>query len=82
MKTLQKKPTRRPCHKRLEALNRAYLDALGEVMQATAWLDEVTETVKQAHGSLLNAEKLLQCRERKLTKADNAMTAYLNRFTP
>jgi len=82
MKTLKKIPTRRPCHKKLEALNRAYLDALGEAMQATAWLDEAADTVKQAHKSLLAAERLLLRRENKLTKADDAMSAYLNQFRP
>lgn len=75
MKTLHKTTNRRPCHKKLEALNRAYLHALGEVMQATAQMDKLTET-------FLAAEKQLQHRERKLTAADNAMAAYLNRFNP
>ncbi len=82
MKTLQKKPTRRPSNKKLEALSRARLDALGEVMQAYAWLDEMAEAAKQMEKSLATAEKLLRRRENKLAKTDDALSAYLNRFTP
>jgi len=64
---------------KLETLNRARLDALGEVMQAYAWLDEVAETAKGIEQSLADAEKLLHRREAKLHKADRALTAYLKK---
>ena len=68
--------------KKLETLNRARLDALGEVMQAYAWLDEVAETAKQVEKSLVTAEKLLRRRENKLARTDDALSAYLNRSNP
>ena len=68
--------------KKLETLNRARLDALGEVMQAYAWLDEVAETAKQVEKSLVTAEKLLRRREKKLARTDDALSAYLNRSNP
>lgn len=67
---------------KLETLNRARLDALGEVMQAYAWLDEVAETAKQVEKSLVTAEKFLRRREKKLARTDDALSAYLNRSNP
>jgi len=67
---------------KLETLNRARLDAIGEVMQAYAWLDEVAETAKQVEKSLDTAEKVLRRREKKLAKTDDALSAYLNRSKP
>lgn len=67
---------------KLETLNRARLDALGEVMQAYAWLDELAETAKQVEKSLDTAEKLLRRREKKLARTDDALSAYLNRSNP
>jgi hypothetical protein len=64
---------------KIETLSRARLDAVGEVMQAYAWLDEVAETAKDTMQSLTNAEKLLRRREAKLHKADRALTAYLKK---
>ena len=64
---------------KIETLNRARLDAVGEVMQAYHWLDEVAKSAKDTMQSLTNAEKLLHRREAKLHKADRALTAYLKK---
>ncbi len=65
--------------RKIETLSRARLDAVGEVMQAYAWLDEVAEAAKGTMQSLSNAEKLVRRREAKLHKADRALTAYLKK---
>jgi len=64
---------------KIETLSRARLDAVGEVMQAYHWLDEVAKSAKDTMQSLTNAEKLLHRREGKLHKADRALTAYLKK---
>ena len=64
---------------KLERLNRARLDALGEVMQAYASLDEVAEAAKGSMQSLANAEKLLRRREAKLHKAGRALMAHVKK---
>jgi len=64
---------------KIETLNRALLDAVGEVMQAYHWLDEVAETAKGIEQSLADAGKLVHRREAKLHKADRALTAYLKK---
>lgn len=64
---------------KIETLSRARLDALGEVMQAYAWLDEVAEAAKGTMQSLTNAEKLLRRREAKLHKADRALMAHVKK---
>jgi hypothetical protein len=64
---------------KIETLSRARLDAVGEVMQAYAWLDGAAEAAKDTMQTLTNAEKLLRRREAKLHKADRALTAYLKK---
>jgi hypothetical protein len=64
---------------KIETLSRARLDAVGEVMQAYHWLDEVAKAAEDTMQSLTNAEKLLRRREAKLHKADRALTAYLKK---
>jgi len=66
-------------HSKLERLNRARLDAAGEVMQAYHWLDEVAEAAAEIHTSLTSAHNLLRRREAKLQKADRALSAYLKK---
>jgi ABC-type transporter Mla subunit MlaD len=61
---------------KLEKLNRARLDALGYMMQASHWLDEAAESAKAAVAKLTQAEKLLRRREAALEKADRAFFAY------
>jgi hypothetical protein len=64
---------------KIETLNRARLDAVGEVMQAYHWLDEVAATAKEVEQSLDTAHELLRRREVKLRKADRALTTYLKK---
>lgn len=64
---------------KLEKLNRARLDAVGEVMQAYHWLDEAAKAAEATMQSLTNAEKLLRRREAKLHKTDRALTGYLKK---
>lgn len=61
---------------KLEKLNRARLDALGYMMQASHWLDDAAEGAKAALATLTKAEKLLRRREAALEKADRAFVAY------
>ncbi len=64
---------------KLEKLNRARLDALGYMMQASHWLDEATADAKASLATLTNVEKLLRRREATLKKADRAFWAYAKR---
>jgi len=64
---------------KLEKLNRARLDALGYMMQASHWLDEAAEGAKAAMTKLNKADKLLRRREAALEKADRAFLAYWGR---
>jgi hypothetical protein len=64
---------------KLERLNRARLDALGYMMQASHWLDEAANDAKASLVTLANAQKLLRRRETTLEKADRALTAYLKK---
>ena len=64
---------------KLEKLNRARLDALGYMMQASHWLDEAAGSAKAALATLNKAEKLLRRREGALEKADRAFWAYAQR---
>jgi hypothetical protein len=61
---------------KLETLNRARLDALGYMLQASHWLDELVESARKLDRSLTEAERLLRKRERALEKADRAFWAY------
>lgn len=61
---------------KLEKLNRARLDALGYMLQASHWLDEAAADAKASLATLTNAEKLLRRREAALEKADRAFWAY------
>ena len=63
--------------KKLEQLNRARLDALGYVLQASHWLDEVVESARGIEKAMANAEALLRKREAALKKADTAFHSYL-----
>lgn len=62
---------------KLETLNRARLDALGYMLQASHWLDEVTETARNVEQSLATAQRLVRKRETALQKADRAFWSYL-----
>ena len=66
---------------KLEKLNRARLDALGYMLQASHWLKELVESARKLDRSLTDAERLLRKRERALEKADKAFWAYAERKT-
>jgi hypothetical protein len=65
--------------KKLEALGRTRLDALGDVLQASHWVKEATKEAQSALATLTNAEELFRRRKTVLQKADRAFLAYVEK---
>ena len=71
-----RKPTTRP-DKKLHALNRVFLDALGAAAQAHHYADEALAQTRIAFDALEKADADVTKRERELVKAQKALAAHI-----